>query len=314
MLHPDGRAVGGEPCVVCGNPIPKNGHWKHKDRHACGSRCNRLLARHFLKHLRSGDLEQPEPMASPRTRPRPAHFGENPSNQNCPYDFDGFTPLDGDSVERFGSTTTYSVERGRDGKPRFVARHAQSGATSVHPANEAGGYRRVDLLRTDPSGRRLEVGESFEHHGRTFRWTREIIRDVTDDGKPYEWEAPICVPADAPSLIPVWTRAYEDRSKALQAVTSTLARHVRRLRVSAEGSERFSAAEVFERDGWICGLCHEPIAPDVRWPDRMSASLDHIISLAAGGKHTRDNCQAAHWICNVRKGARQELMAPHGGG
>ena len=36
----------------------------------------------------------------------------------------------------------------------------------------------------------------------------------------------------------------------------------------------------------------------------MSASLDHVMPLIAGGQHTRHNTQIAHWICNVRKGAR----------
>lgn len=62
--------------------------------------------------------------------------------------------------------------------------------------------------------------------------------------------------------------------------------------------------EVFERDGWICGLCLLPIDPALQWPDRFSASVDHIQPLILGGAHTLANVQAAHLTCNTTKGAR----------
>jgi len=68
--------------------------------------------------------------------------------------------------------------------------------------------------------------------------------------------------------------------------------------------ERFGAHEVFERDGWVCGLCTEPVDRSVAHPHPMSASLDHIVPLSKGGKHSRDNTQCSHLTCNVAKGAR----------
>lgn len=44
--------------------------------------------------------------------------------------------------------------------------------------------------------------------------------------------------------------------------------------------------------------------PALKWPERMSASLDHVIPLAAGGPHTPENLQLAHLRCNAKKGAR----------
>jgi 5-methylcytosine-specific restriction endonuclease McrA len=58
---------------------------------------------------------------------------------------------------------------------------------------------------------------------------------------------------------------------------------------------------VFKRDKWTCGICHEAIDRTLRWPDLMSASVDHVIPLAEGGSHTYDNVQAAHWLCNTYK-------------
>lgn len=78
----------------------------------------------------------------------------------------------------------------------------------------------------------------------------------------------------------------------------------RRARKRTTQIERFTKVEIYERDGWICQICDEPIDRAVEPPHHMSASLDHRIALANGGAHTRENVQCAHWICNSRKGAR----------
>lgn len=62
-------------------------------------------------------------------------------------------------------------------------------------------------------------------------------------------------------------------------------------------------AEIFERDGWCCGLCDLVVDKDLAWPDPMSKSLDHIVPLSCGGDHVRANVQLAHMTCNVRKNA-----------
>lgn len=51
LLHPSGRATGGEPCVKCGTPVPATAHWKHRDRHVCGERCNLTLNRSLNRRL-----------------------------------------------------------------------------------------------------------------------------------------------------------------------------------------------------------------------------------------------------------------------
>lgn len=61
--------------------------------------------------------------------------------------------------------------------------------------------------------------------------------------------------------------------------------------------------EIFERDGWVCHICREPIDPEAKRPDAWAASVDHVIALANGGTHTRDNMAASHLICNIRKGS-----------
>lgn len=68
--------------------------------------------------------------------------------------------------------------------------------------------------------------------------------------------------------------------------------------------EKFDRIEIFERDNWTCGICKDPVDPELRHPHRMSATLDHIMPLSRGGAHSRDNAQCAHWICNMQKGAK----------
>ena len=63
-------------------------------------------------------------------------------------------------------------------------------------------------------------------------------------------------------------------------------------------------AEVFERDGWVCGLCGEDVDRSLKWPDPMSVSLDHVIPVSMGGMHSMVNLQTAHLFCNVSKGNR----------
>jgi len=75
----------------------------------------------------------------------------------------------------------------------------------------------------------------------------------------------------------------------------------RRARMKAAFVEDFSPFEIHGRDGWICGICHELIDPTVLWPNRWSATIDHVVPLALGGVHHPDNAQSAHLTCNCSK-------------
>jgi 5-methylcytosine-specific restriction endonuclease McrA len=63
---------------------------------------------------------------------------------------------------------------------------------------------------------------------------------------------------------------------------------------------------VYRRDGWVCGICREPVDPELESPHLMAASLDHVIPLCRGGTHTYDNVQLAHFLCNSIKGATED--------
>jgi 5-methylcytosine-specific restriction endonuclease McrA len=62
--------------------------------------------------------------------------------------------------------------------------------------------------------------------------------------------------------------------------------------------------DVFERDGWICGICLACIDSELKWPDPMCATLDHVVPLSLGGDHTWENVRAAHARCNSGRGSQ----------
>ena len=98
-----------------------------------------------------------------------------------------------------------------------------------------------------------------------------------------------------------WRDAYPDR--AASSWRSTSARRRAATRGQSDG-ESFTHEEIYERDGWKCGLCRKRIGKTYRYPHPRSASLDHVVPLIDGGEHTRANVQAAHLACNLSKNAR----------
>lgn len=75
----------------------------------------------------------------------------------------------------------------------------------------------------------------------------------------------------------------------------------RRARQAAAVYEKVDRVEVFERDGWVCQLCGDPVDREATTRTAMSATLDHIIPVSRGGPHTMGNLQCAHFRCNLRK-------------
>ena len=52
----------------------------------------------------------------------------------------------------------------------------------------------------------------------------------------------------------------------------------------------------------ICGICGKPVDKTLKYPDPMSATVDHIIPLNKNGDPVSlDNLQLAHRYCNRQK-------------
>lgn len=111
-----------------------------------------------------------------------------------------------------------------------------------------------------------------------------------------------CVPC-APEAKRRAREAYKrtDRWRAMRRAAKSRRRAIER----GAAAERFDPFEIFERDRWRCHICGEKTPQRLRgtYEDR-APELDHIIPLAAGGTHTRNNVACACRRCNLLKSDR----------
>ena len=63
---------------------------------------------------------------------------------------------------------------------------------------------------------------------------------------------------------------------------------------------------IYERDGWLCGICGDPVDRDADALANLAPSLDHIVPRSLGGGHESENLRTAHRVCNSRRGANVE--------
>jgi 5-methylcytosine-specific restriction endonuclease McrA len=64
---------------------------------------------------------------------------------------------------------------------------------------------------------------------------------------------------------------------------------------------RFSKANVFLRDGFICQYCNETV-------NNKTATLDHVLPVSHGGTTTFENCTTACAHCNASKGNNKKIV------
>lgn len=106
-------------------------------------------------------------------------------------------------------------------------------------------------------------------------------------------------------------RRQYDKPRASQPYSEAMRRRdaARRARKAGATVESFTHAEIYERDQWICGICHERVDQGLSYPDPLSPSLDHVKPLVHDGEHSRANTRLAHLVCNVRRGAATDEAA-----
>ena len=129
------------------------------------------------------------------------------------------------------------------------------------------------------------------------RLLRHRVRDGTPDTRSYAcvrcgktWERP----ATRGQLPRFCSEACSNSSRAERRRASERDAFV----------EDIDRTAIFERDGWTCQLCGDPVDREAVWPDPLSSTIDHILPLAAGGLHETANVQCAHARCNIVKGPR----------
>lgn len=66
---------------------------------------------------------------------------------------------------------------------------------------------------------------------------------------------------------------------------------------------------IYERDGWVCQLCHEPVDRTLHWSHDFAPSLDHIEcqSWALIPDHSPSNLRLAHRLCNSLRSNRPDV-------
>ena len=93
-----------------------------------------------------------------------------------------------------------------------------------------------------------------------------------------------------------WRGAGDPRYEQLVARESNKC-HRRRVRINATSDVTNAFLRRLRSSRKTCPLC------GVRFGEDNPASVDHVIPLAAGGTHTRDNLRVCCKSCNSRRGA-----------
>lgn len=92
-----------------------------------------------------------------------------------------------------------------------------------------------------------------------------------------------------------------EKEQQAKAASRKAGKARRKFRIKTTRAESVSPKAIFDRDGWMCGICGEEVLAGVQVPHPLSPTLDHIVPLSKGGSHTKDNLQCAHFSCNVAK-------------
>ena len=73
-------------------------------------------------------------------------------------------------------------------------------------------------------------------------------------------------------------------------------------RAALGGPRRAVKTKVAERDRWRCRICGGRVARWRRFPDPLSASVDHVVLVCEGGTNDLGNLRLAHLGCNMARG------------
>lgn len=176
--------------------------------------------------------------------------------------------------------------------------------------NRRGRYPRLcsDACR---AARRAQHHLAYRNDGRyrdrprERRWRDFVCRECGASFRRQQSKASICS-ADCQAEMMrriMAARPPQPRKFATKADRHRHHGYLRKALAASAETERFSATEIFERDGWRCGICGGEVDRRLKWPNPKSASVDHIQPISQGGKHVRANVQCAHLTCNSRKSA-----------
>lgn len=138
--------------------------------------------------------------------------------------------------------------------------------------------REVELQRSSARRLRAWVGLTLPSHNRPF-----VVGPCAHCGETFvsRTDSKYCSKTCASRA--AWKRRYDLRGEFYVSPRERLA--------------------IYDRDGWDCQLCFEPVPPGVDVNDDLAATLDHIVpqSLQLIPDHSPQNLRLAHRACNVRR-------------
>lgn len=185
------------------------------------------------------------------------------------------------------------------GAPMWVSRSSlpQGQATCLE-------CRRARYAGADGQELRRAKAREAQAASRQRRRAEGRLKPSRPPKPPQQWNCAVC------GILVIAKPKSKSRGKYCpehaHAIANLAKGHRRRAAKYGVTYEWTDPRKVYDRDGWICGLCDEPVDPDLVYPDPMSASLDHVIPMSLGGPHHLDNLQCSHWLCNVQKSNRYD--------
>ena len=102
----------------------------------------------------------------------------------------------------------------------------------------------------------------------------------------------------------VRSKAWRDANPDKVVANQKKSKWARKARMKGAVYEDFTLDDVIRRDGLDCYICDIRTDPDAPVRTMNRAELEHVVSLAKGGSHTRDNLRCACFRCNRIKGWR----------
>ena len=128
--------------------------------------------------------------------------------------------------------------------------------------------------------------------GKEFQWTNNSKTCSDECGEEHAYQSK-----------KQWNDEQRETNPNYQRLRAGAQRRRRSLILNTQ-VEQFKDIDIYERDGWKCGLCGKSVNQKLKYPDKKSATIDHIIPLSVGGTHEARNIQLAHLQCNRCKGNR----------
>ena len=102
----------------------------------------------------------------------------------------------------------------------------------------------------------------------------------------------------------LWLQDNDIKTTPNIGMRRSIKKRVSRRKQRIRAGDLINDHDVFEFYEWTCIVCETEIDPDLPWPNKMSATLDHILPLSKGGTHTWDNVAPSHLLCNTKKDSK----------